>query len=136
MAEPLKCCGRCWKVKPLLSGFHRSTGSSDGRQAYCIDCNNSAVAFHINVNRPRNQNRVWGMFGFTCAWCGRFVHFKDGELHHLDRALKKSRVSDLMCRLWSPRLEAELKKCVLVHAGCHDDVHKIDGYKNSSQPVF
>jgi hypothetical protein len=85
------------------------------RQKICNSC-------YVNRRRPLMKLRAIKHMGGSCIVCGydkcpRSMHF-----HHLDPRKKDFAVGTDSTRSWG-RIKRELKKCVLICANCHGEVH-------------
>ena len=61
--------------------------------------------------------------GGKCCFCGYHRCFASLDFHHIDESTKKFGLSqDGLTRSWE-KTEQELKKCILVCANCHREIH-------------
>ena len=77
------------------------------------------------VARRRKKLREMAVqeLGGACALCGYHRAIAAFDFHHRDSRKKEFGISqDGLTRAWS-RIERELKKCVLLCANCHREVH-------------
>jgi hypothetical protein len=79
----------------------------------------------FNKKLKKTIDKVKGITGDSCWICGYNKTFRGLAFHHLDRDLKDFGLSsrELAGYAWS-RVEAELKKCVLVCHNCHVEIHE------------
>jgi hypothetical protein len=76
----------------------------------------------VTLRRERKAKAVLALGG-ACMGCGRTVHARLFEFHHLDARTKDFAISaDGILRAWK-KVEAELAKCVLLCANCHRETH-------------
>jgi hypothetical protein len=76
----------------------------------------------VTLRRERKTKAVLALGG-ACTGCGRAVHARLFEFHHLDARTKDFAISaDGILRSWQ-KIEAELAKCVLLCANCHRETH-------------
>ena len=80
------------------------------------------------LRRRRDQKtRAVDLFGGMCADCGGVFPQAVFQFHHLDGTTKEFGVGqDGVVHDW-PRLEAELRKCVMLCANCHRRRHAAGG---------
>jgi len=76
----------------------------------------------IELRRERKKQAVLALGG-ACFGCGLGFPARLFEFHHLNARTKDFAISaDGILRSWD-KIEAELKKCVLLCANCHREVH-------------
>ena len=76
----------------------------------------------IDLRRERKKMAVQALGG-ACRGCGLAFPARLFEFHHLNARTKDFAISaDGILRSWD-KIEAELKKCVLLCANCHREVH-------------
>jgi predicted HNH restriction endonuclease len=107
-----KVCPLCKKTKPLDSFYARKNGNAVG---YCCDC----------VSKSRaERNKTWkndivAYMGGKCHFCGYNKCAAALELHHKhDKSFGISKK-----RLGIYDMVDELKKCILICANCHRELH-------------
>ena len=72
--------------------------------------------------RDRRKQRIIDVMGGKCALCG-YNRCNDAlDLHHLNPDEKDFDISDRPCISWD-RTSIEMKKCILLCANCHREVH-------------
>ena len=83
-----------------------------------------------NVKKSRGllKSRSVYVLGGECQICGYNRCNKALEFHHLNAQEKDFTISKVANRSWDS-LEKELKKCILVCANCHREIH--DGMINN-----
>lgn len=87
-----------------------------------IPAESSADPKFVQVRRHMKQRAVL-FLGGRCAGCAREVPARAFEFHHVDALTKSFAISaDGILRPWAA-VELELKKCVLLCANCHREVH-------------
>ncbi len=77
------------------------------------------------VAKRRKKIRVMAVAtkGGTCGVCGYNRCIGALEFHHPDSSKKEFSISsDGMTRLWK-RVQSEIRKCILVCANCHREIH-------------
>ncbi len=117
-----KVCCKCNVSKPL-SEFHKigSYKRADGTkgQSYRPDCKICANAHwkHRVEEIFEKSGVVW-----KCTKCGYDKCKSALDLHHLDPLEKDVHVSS-MWTYTETRILAEIKKCVVLCANCHREVH-------------
>jgi hypothetical protein len=72
--------------------------------------------------RKSSKGRAVELKGGKCMICGYDRCVKALEFHHLDPAEKEFQITGKI-RSWA-RIVEELKKCVLLCANCHREVHE------------
>ena len=74
--------------------------------------------------RATTKSRIIDAFGGSCCICGYSRCNSALELHHLDPDIKEFGFGSIRAsaKSWN-RLCAELRKCVLVCANCHREIH-------------
>lgn len=86
---------------------------------------------HTNISRSKlkrieNWQKTFDYFGGRkCMICGRQSVMPIYELHHHDQDGKETNLSSIMHHGW-PKIEKELRKCILVCANCHRILHSIE----------
>lgn len=99
-------CGRAFVWK-------RATGVQSRRR--CNSC-------HTNRRRFVLRAKIVEYLGGCCSRCGYAVCSGALHAHHVDSTEKDFNISGAHSRSWASVL-AELKKCVLLCANCHAEVH-------------
>lgn len=106
LIEAAKCdllCANCHRARHLFQG--------------------SADDPHIVRSRRQLKQRAVILLGSRCAGCIGEFPARAFEFHHLDARTKAFSISaDGILRPWV-EVEAELRKCVLLCANCHREVH-------------
>lgn len=78
---------------------------------------------NIKQHRKTTKERIIFSLGGECVICGYQKCIKALEVHHIDPNEKEFTFSkDMLCHSWE-KLSEELKKCVLLCANCHREVH-------------
>lgn len=72
--------------------------------------------------RQRLKERTVYVMGGKCQCCGYDKCIQALELHHLDPSQKDFSFNENPNRSWSST-RAEIKKCILVCANCHREIH-------------
>lgn len=80
-----------------------------------------------NKTRKERKERLVGMFGNKCECCGYDKCIAALEFHHIDKSTKRFSLGmHGLCRKWEEILE-EVKKCKLLCANCHAELHYKEG---------
>lgn len=79
----------------------------------------------INTNNQRNKKhrykrKALNMLGGACSKCGYNKCIAALDFHHLGD--KDATIKELMHLSWK-RIEAEVKKCIILCANCHREEH-------------
>jgi len=83
---------------------------------------------HVVAWRQRNKLRAVEHMGGACVGCGYDTSVYSLVFHHVDPSTKSFTISQRgICRAWAVLVE-ELKKCILLCANCHGEVH--DGIRH------
>ena len=77
---------------------------------------------HVKASRDRRKKEIVETMGDKCQICGYNNCDAALELHHIDPSQKEFTFDKQLNTAWS-KLENELKKCVLLCANCHREVH-------------
>ena len=72
--------------------------------------------------RSRKRAKMIDVMGGCCQICGYNKCANALEYHHLDPSLKDFTISSKWARSWEATCD-ELKKCILLCANCHREVH-------------
>lgn len=118
-----------------------SQGKSIAEIAKNLKCKKSTVRYHTDpvykeecLEKRRNykkriraakKKKIIDRFGAKCQICFYNKCQNSLNFHHIDPSTKCFDVSDATCRLNIPDelLEKELKKCILICANCHNEIH-------------
>lgn len=77
----------------------------------------------VKKHRLVQKQRIIKVMGGKCSICGYNKCHKALELHHINPEEKEFTFSkDMLCNSWE-KLVQELKKCTLLCANCHREVH-------------
>jgi hypothetical protein len=115
----------------------RSEGKSPKEIKTQLNCSLSMVYYYLspqernNHIRRKQKNRnllkeeCRKTLGAKCVICGYDKCQNALHFHHLDPKTKKFTISDAFARKTYPteEIEAEIKKCILVCANCHVEIH-------------
>ncbi len=77
--------------------------------------------FEAAARRSKLREQAVAFKGGRCEICGYSKCIEALDFHHLDSFTKDFTISDRMTSFEA--IEAELKKCVLLCANCHREVH-------------
>ncbi len=72
--------------------------------------------------KHRIKERAVYVMGGKCQCCGYNKSIRALHFHHVDETTKKFSISSNVTRNWEDTL-SELRKCVLVCANCHMEIH-------------
>jgi hypothetical protein len=116
----------------------RTRGKSYRQIEKALGCSRSLISYHSNKDvkkkqQTRQRNNRFAIregykskLGKKCCICGYSRCLEALEFHHIDESTKKF---DISTAIWgsvkaSPEeIEAEVKKCALVCANCHREIH-------------
>lgn len=85
----------------------------------CKRCNTESV-----IRRRREIKRLLVQFaGGKCVKCGYNKCVGALEFHHKDPSQKDFGIAELMHKNALEKLKEEVKKCDLICANCHDELH-------------
>ena len=122
-----------WMKKHKIKTKHRNhigsclcstCGETDKNKFYghktsmCKSCDNKRVADRASATR----NKVIEHLGGMCVSCGFDESRYAFDVHHTDSSKKDSGFSNMSHWSW-PRIENELKTCVLLCKNCHAMIH-------------
>lgn len=93
--------------------YSRKKGNSSVR---CNSC-------YVTRFRTNRKEKAVKLLGGKCCKCGYNKCLKALQFHHLDPAQKNFEISSNTGKLSWNVLEQELKKCILVCANCHAEIH-------------
>lgn len=79
-------------------------------------------------HQKTTKERVVWVMGEKCQICGYDKCFKALELHHIDSSEKEKNISGNMLNVAWDIMSLELKKCILLCANCHREVHDSSTY--------
>lgn len=135
-----KVCSKCGEIKPI-SEFALNKTKNDGHSSECKSCHKKYRDSHYKINKEyyinksatyRKQRRnEFDRFKSTlkCSICGESRPWCL-DFHHINPSEKDVEVVKL---IESPRkLEEEIKKCVVLCANCHREIH----YKERMQVSY
>ena len=117
----MKKCNSCGKEKSATQdNFQRDRCTKSGFRGRCKECSLSTDV----VIRQDKKQRLVDRFGGGCELCKYNKCLAALEFHHKDPSQKKFSVSggNLRSKKFEA-LEKEAKKCVLLCANCHREVH-------------
>lgn len=111
-----RLCSKCGTRKPDHEFYFRET---EGRyNAWCKAC---TCQFQIRRWKDRKRKAV-ELLGGKCCRCGYAKNLSAFQFHHVERDQKEFNWNKLRLRSWR-RIVEELKKCALVCANCHAEIH-------------
>ena len=135
-----KICSGCSTEKEL-SEFHLRKSSKDGHKGRCKDCLNEWKRGYIKgkgrtkhiqntiKSRQSKSDYVNSIKANGCSICGYNKCLRALTFHHLDPLIKIDSISNLLSKS-APRqrIDEEIKKCILVCANCHTEIHDREDY--------
>lgn len=107
-------CTKCKEDKPI----DRFIIKKDRKNQFCKDCHN---AFCRKKWKDRRVKAI-ELLGNKCNKCGYDKNYAALEFHHLDPSTKEANWNQIRKWAWSKLVE-ELKKCILLCANCHRELH-------------
>lgn len=117
----MKVCKTCLVEKPL-EDFHSNGASYTGRKKYkpsCRRCENTS-------RRERFINIIRKHYGeLKCSNCGYDKSIVALDCHHLNPQEKDKPIARMKSYSEQKIIE-ELKKCVLLCANCHREIHETE----------
>ena len=112
-----KKCNKCYADKEM-DKFYKTPANKDKRFNICILCRIAA--------RKHRWFEIFKYKGSKCCHCGisDLHHPEIYEFHHIDPSLKVRTVGGMLNSASDETLYAEVDKCILVCANCHNIEHK------------
>ena len=115
----------------------KSEGKSSRQIESELKCSRSLISYYLNPtgkiknsdrrnkNRFRLKDSYRQKLGGKCVICSYDKCQRALQFHHLDPKTKKFTISDAFSRkaYSTEEIEAEVKKCILVCANCHAEIH-------------
>ena len=98
--------------------FSKHDNGSAKPSMRCSKCQSDRVQKVVEAKRQK----AYDVFGRACAVCGYDKCEAALEWHHLDPTQKEVSPAKVFSRSWE-NIEKELRKCVLLCANCHREVH-------------
>ena len=77
---------------------------------------------YVKSSRDRRKKQIVKVMGDYCQLCGYSKSDAALELHHINPSEKEFTFNKELNTAWN-KLEIELKKCILLCANCHREVH-------------
>lgn len=105
------CMNKCTLCERSFE-YSRKKG---GTKTCCNSC-------YVNKRRHGLKEKCINFLGGKCENCGYSKCKEALDFHHLDPSKKDFNISGSHARSWS-KIEGELKKCVLLCANCHREIH-------------
>lgn len=111
----------------------RKNGKTYNEIAKELLCSKGTIAYHLSPkvgektikrnfrNRTKNTEELKKLYGGECKVCGYDKCMRALEFHHTDPSQKDTEVSEN--RISTKRMAEEAKKCILLCANCHREVH-------------
>jgi len=115
----------------------RSQGKTYRQIESILKCSRSLISYYINPegkiknsqrtnkNRFRIKNEWRNSLGAKCQICSYSKCQNALHFHHIDPKTKKFTISDAISRkrFSKEEVQDEIKKCILVCANCHAEIH-------------
>ena len=132
-----KYCGTCKKTLSV-DKFGSNVSRKDGLQSMCKDCkkeydkeryaNNKDAYLRSNKEWAKRNREKFIEFKKTlsCKRCGDSRYYVL-DFHHLDKKNKSFSISDKVSDYSLDSLLEECKKCIVLCANCHREIHYLDG---------
>lgn len=120
-----KICIDC-KIEKSLDNYYKTGFTKCKVQKYRARCKSCYNNKYVITGRNKIKDIAISIFGsYSCSNCGydkcdSAIHF-----HHLDPAQKLFQVSN-MHSYTGMDIEKEIKKCILLCANCHAELHEIN----------
>jgi predicted transcriptional regulator len=115
----IKKCTKCGEEKPGTEFYIYPRSKKKSLFSYCKVC-----ASNKTSSRYRSYKLSYiALKGGCCQACGFNKYEGSLEFHHVDPAEKDNSIAKLMRHPNSPKILAELEKCVLVCSNCHRMIH-------------
>lgn len=112
MSKKCSCCG---EAKDISNFFTRDSGRLT---SHCKSCLSKT---QVKKWRDRKREAV-NLLGEKCILCGYNANLAAFHFHHLDPKTKECSWGVMRHKAWHLIIE-ELKKCVLLCANCHAEIH-------------
>lgn len=123
----------------------RSQGKTYREIENILGCSRSLISYYVNPlakdkkqlrqnkNRFKKRTEYKNMLGGKCCICGYNKCFDALHFHHKDETLKKFTISDAIFNRHKTKLSdyeiiEEIKKCMLVCANCHHELHSQNSF--------
>ena len=121
-----KKCIKCYADKEM-DKFYKTPANKDRRFNTCMLC--------LSAARKHRWFEIFKYKGSKCHHCGisDLHHPEIYEFHHLDPTRKIRTVGGMLNSASDKTLYAEVDKCILVCANCHNIEHKRIKDKESEQ---
>lgn len=134
-----KICSKC-KIEKSIECFSKNASKKDGLCTECKECHKIYRNNHYKNNREyyinkakdykeiRKKEFIQIKEKLKCEICGE-NRWWVLEFHHTDRKTKENDLSHLITA--PKKLEEEIKKCQILCANCHRDLHFKERIKNN-----
>jgi hypothetical protein len=109
MTNTLCICNQCGREYT----YNRKKGNSSIR---CNSC-------YVKQFRKSRKEKAVQLLGNKCCKCGYNKCLKALQFHHIDPKKKDFEISSNSSKVSWNVIEKELKKCILVCANCHAEIH-------------
>jgi hypothetical protein len=114
---PENISGLCLFCKKPIDNSNHKTSI---RTQYCSDkCMHKYITYKKRYGRKKI---LLDIMGGKCSICGYNKCLDALEFHHIDPKEKDKKLGNMMQMKWETILE-ESKKCILVCANCHREIH-------------
>lgn len=113
-----------WSDHPLCSYSCRNRYFSGNKSFVWRGGERDKEKIRASDRRRRLENKLKAveLLGGKCCKCGYNRFHGALEFHHTDPSKKDTTIKNVISGSWA-KLEAELKKCILLCANCHRETH-------------
>jgi len=118
-----KQCSKCLELKPTDSFTVKKT--ENRISSWCKQC----LYDNQKIRWKNRKLQAIKLMGGECCVCGYSKNYAAMEFHHLDPTVKEGMWSTTREKEWSKTVE-ELKKCILLCANCHREIHNPNALMN------
>ena len=100
---------------PVCAKCQKKFAINQKKGSCCWTCLNRAA-------RQKRTDKIKSVVGNSCWICGYDKSWKGIQFHHVIASQKKFNLSECNRHKW-PEIEIEMKKCIVVCACCHAEIH-------------
>lgn len=115
-----KKCAHCKEIKTVNYFYYNK--KERRYSSWCISCS----TLHKNNRKKDLKKKSIDLFGGKCCICGYNKNYAALDFHHLNPDEKDPNMKNLFSFSWE-KIIKELKKCILVCANCHREIHNPQG---------
>ena len=123
----------CLNCSPFKQHNTKVLEGKPKKQRFCKSCNKEIVrknekgtkCWHCvtNASRQKKIEKIQYLVGDSCWCCGYNRCWQALDLHHVDSKNKKFNITKRELQYAWHKIEAELRKCILVCCRCHREIH-------------